>query len=179
ELQVDVRVVAATNQDPLQALQAGTFREDLYYRLNVLTISLPPLRERREDLPLLLQAFREEFNAKYQRAIQGVDEPALQLLVAHPWPGNVRELRNTLERAVITCDGPLITTAHLPPNFTGPPRVESPDAITLAVGTTVEDAEKALILKTLAAVENNKTRAAEVLKISLKTLHNKLHRYGS
>ncbi len=108
-----------------------------------------------------------------------MDEAAQQLLLGHAWPGNVRELRNTLERAAITCEGELITRAHLPPSFTGQPRVESPDAITLPVGTTVEDAEKALILKTLASVDNNKTRAAEVLGISLKTLHNKLHRYGS
>jgi DNA-binding NtrC family response regulator len=179
EMQVDVRVVAATNKDPLKAMQEGTFREDLYYRLNVLTIPLPPLRERREDIPLLLQAFIEEFNAKYQRHIKAVDEAAQQLLLGHSWPGNVRELRNVIERAVITCQDELITRAHLPPAFAGQPRVESPDAITLSVGTTVEDAEKALILKTLASVDNNKTRAAEVLGISLKTLHNKLRRYGS
>ncbi len=178
EMQVDVRVVAATNKDPLKAMQDGTFREDLYYRLNVLTITLPPLRERREDIPLLIQAFLEEFNAKYQRRIRAVDEAAQQLLLGHAWPGNVRELRNTLERAVITSEGELITRAHLPPSFAGQPRIESPDAITLSVGATVEAAEKALILKTLAAVDNNKTRAAEVLGISLKTLHNKLHRYG-
>jgi transcriptional regulator with PAS, ATPase and Fis domain len=178
EMQVDVRVVAATNKDPLKAMQEGTFREDLYYRLNVLTITLPPLRERREDIPLLIQAFLEEFNGKYQRRIKALDEAAQQLLLEHAWPGNVRELRNTIERAAITCEGELITRAHLSPTVTGPPRGESPNAITLPVGTTVEDAEKALILKTLASVDQNKTRAAEVLGISLKTLHNKLHRYG-
>jgi two-component system response regulator HydG len=179
EMQVDVRVVAATNKDLLKALQEGTFREDLFYRLNVLTITLPPLRERREDIPLLIQAFLEEFNVKYQRRIKAVVEAAHQVLLGHNWPGNVRELRNTIERAAITCEGELITRAHLPPSFAGLPRVESPDAITLPVGTTVEDTEKVLILKTLTAVDNNKARAAEVLGISLKTLHNKLHRYGS
>jgi DNA-binding NtrC family response regulator len=178
EMQVDVRVVAATNKDPLKAMQEGTFREDLYYRLNVLTIVLPPLRERRDDIPLLIQAFLEEFNGKYQRRIRAVDEAAHQLLLGHSWPGNVRELRNTIERAAITCEGELITRAHLPPSFAGGTRAESPDAITLPVGSTVEETEKALILKTLASVDNNKTRAAEILGISLKTLHNKLHRYG-
>jgi transcriptional regulator with PAS, ATPase and Fis domain len=179
EMPVEVRVVAATNRDPLQALQTGTLREDLYYRLNVLTITLPPLRERREDLPLLLQAFLAEFAAKYGRPLPTLDPAAQQLLWQHPWPGNVRELRNTLERAVITCAGPRITPAHLPPTLTGPAAPGAdPVALTLAVGTTVEETKKALILQTLAAVENNKARAAAVLGISLKTLHNKLHRYG-
>lgn len=178
EIQVDVRVVAATNKDPMKAMQDGTLREDLYYRLNVLTISLPPLRDRREDIPLLIQAFIEEFNGKYQKRIRSVDEAAQQALLGHAWPGNVRELRNTIERAVITCAGDLIAPTHLPPVLAGRTRTENPDAITLPVGTTVEDAERALILKTLAAVGNNKTRAAEILGVSLKTLHNKLHRYG-
>jgi DNA-binding NtrC family response regulator len=178
ELQVDVRVVAATNKDPLKAMRDGTLREDLYYRLNVLVILLPPLRDRREDIPLLIQAFVEEFNGKYHKRIGAVDEAGQRMLQGHGWPGNVRELRNTIERAVITCEGDLITPAHLPPSLAGQPRVESPDSITLPLGTTVEEAEKALILKTLASVGNNKTRAAEALGVSLKTLHNKLHRYG-
>ena len=178
EMQVDVRVVAATNKDPVKALQDGTLREDLYYRLNVLTIALPPLRDRGEDIPLLIQAFLEEFNGKYQKRIRSVDEAAQQILLGHTWPGNVRELRNTIERAAITCEGDLITPAHLPPNFARPTRAESPDAIILPLGTTVEEAERTLILKTLASVDQNKTRASEILGISLKTLHNKLHRYG-
>jgi DNA-binding NtrC family response regulator len=178
EMHVDVRVVAATNKDPVKAMQDGSFREDLYYRLNVLTISLPPLRDRPEDIPLLIQAFIEEFNGKYQKRITSVDEAAQQTILGHTWPGNVRELRNTIERAAITCEGDLITAGHLPPTLSGHTRVESADAITLLIGTTVEEAEKALILKTLASVEKNKARAAEVLGISLKTLHNKLHRYG-
>jgi DNA-binding NtrC family response regulator len=178
EMHVDVRVVAATNKDPMKAMKEGTFREDLYYRLNVLNIPLPPLRDRGEDIPLLIQAFIEEFNGKYQKRIRSVDETAQQTLLGYAWPGNVRELRNTIERAVITCQGDLITPAYLPPNLVGQTRVESPDSVTLPLGTTVEDAEKALILKTLASVGNNKTRAAEILGISLKTLHNKLNRYG-
>lgn len=179
EMHVDVRVVAATNKDPMKAMKEGTFREDLYYRLNVLTIPLPPLRDRRDDIPLLVQAFIEEFNGKYQKRIRSVGETTQQILLGHAWPGNVRELRNTIERAVITCEGDLITPVHLSPGLVGQARVEeTPDSIALLVGTTVEEAEKALILKTLASVGNNKARAAEVLGISLKTLHNKLHRYG-
>ncbi|MEK7205199.1 MAG: sigma-54 dependent transcriptional regulator, partial [candidate division NC10 bacterium] len=178
ELTVDVRVLAATNKDPVKAMKDGVFREDLYYRLNVVSILLPPLRERREDIPLLIQAFVEEFNSKYARQIRSVDEAAQQILLAHPWPGNVRELRNTIERAVITCETDLIAPRHLPPGFATEGRDAAASEVTLPLGTTVEEAEKTLILKTLASVGNNKARAAETLKISLKTLHNKLHRYG-
>ncbi len=178
EIQVDVRVVAATNKDPLKAMKDGTFREDLYFRLNVFTFPLPPLRERSEDVPLLVQAFLEEFNSKYDKRVKSVDHAALQVLLGHPWPGNVRELRNILERAVIICEADLITPAHLAPGFSQATRDERADSVTFPVGTTVEEAEKALILKTLASVNNNKVRAAGILEISVKTLHNKLHRYG-
>jgi DNA-binding NtrC family response regulator len=181
ELKVDARVIAATNKDPIESLRAGTFREDLFYRLNVVSIAVPPLRARREDIPLLIEAFVEEFNAKYDKRIRSVDTPTLDALVAHAWPGNVRELRNTVERAVIVCDGPLITLRHLPPTPAARPNASAADAsdgISLPVGTTIDNAEKALILKTLARHGNNKTQAAQTLGISLKTLHNKLRRYG-
>ncbi len=178
EMQVDVRVLAATNKDPLQAMKDGTFREDLYYRLNVFTLALPPLREHKEDVPLLVQAFLEEFNSKYEKRIKSVDGATLQIFLSHPWPGNVRELRNAIERAVIICNADLIAPGHLPPDLTQTAGSESADSVTFAVGATVEEAEKALILKTLASVNNNKARAAAILGISVKTLHNKLHRYG-
>ena len=178
EIRVDVRVLAATNKEPARGLKDGSFREDLYYRLNVFTLSLPLLRARREDIPLLIQAFVEEFDAKYERKVRGVDEAALRLLVAHDWPGNVRQLRNTLERAVISCAGELITPADLP-SEPGPGIVEDHRAgAPLPVGVKLKDVEREVILKTLASMGNNKTRAAEVLGISLKTLHNKLNRYG-
>ena len=178
EIKVDVRVLAATNKEPARGLKDGTFREDLYYRLNVFTLTLPPLRARREDIPLLIQAFVEEFDAKYERKVRGVDEAALRLLVAHDWPGNVRQLRNTVERAVISCAGELITAADLPsePGPSGPE--ESRAGAPVPMGVKLKDVERDVILKTLASVGNNKTRAAEVLGISLKTLHNKLNRYG-
>ena len=182
EITVDVRVLAATNKDPVKALRDGSFREDLYYRLNVVSLPIPPLRERREDIPVLIEAFIEEFNAKYDKHIRSVDEGVLKTLSSHPWQGNVRELRNLLERAAIGCDGDLITAKHLPPepaiHADGEPE-EGPDTITFRVGTNLDDAEKGLILKTLACNGNNKTRTAEILGISLKTLHNKLKAYGA
>jgi len=182
EIKVDVRLLAATNKDPVQAIRAGHFREDLYYRLNVVSLAIPPLRERREDIPLLVQAFLEEFDAKYDKHITSVDDGALELLMSHSWPGNVRELRNSIERAAIVCDGSLITSAHLPSQAvarTSAPVPAGPNAVTFTVGTSLDDAERTLILKTLVAAGNNKTQAAHTLGISLKTLHNKLRRYAS
>ncbi len=179
EMQVDVRVLASTNKDPQAALKDGGLREDLYYRLNVFSLCLPPLRERRDDIPLLVEAFIEEFNAKYQKQIRSVDAPAQDILLAHPWPGNVRELRNAIERGVIACEADLITPRHVPIRLPDASQGKSADAVTFPLGITVEEAEKALILKTLASVKNNKAGAARILGISLKTLHNKLHRYGA
>ncbi|MEA3508890.1 MAG: sigma-54 dependent transcriptional regulator [candidate division NC10 bacterium] len=178
EIKVDVRVLAATNKDPLKAIDEGALREDLYYRLNVFNLSLPPLRERREDIPLLVQAFIEELNTKYEKQIKSVDEATLRLFSRYPWPGNVRELRNTIERAIIACQTELISPKHLPSNLVGKARDESPDFVNIPVGISLEKAEKDLILKTLASVNNNKTKTAEILGVSLKTLHNKLRRYG-
>src|SRR5215472_2548251 len=150
EIKVDVRVLAATNKDPAQAIRAGTFREDLFYRLNVVSLAMPPLRDRREDIPLLIEAFLEEFNAKYDKRITSVDEPALGMLTGQPWPGNVRELRNSIERAAIVCDGRLITPAHLPSHPAPRPSPAAPPdshPIAFSVGTSLEDAERVLILK--------------------------------
>ncbi|MCH7897101.1 MAG: sigma-54-dependent Fis family transcriptional regulator [candidate division NC10 bacterium] len=178
EIKVDVRVLAATNKDPIKAIKERTLREDLYYRLNLFTLALPPLRDRRDDIPLLIQAFIEELNTKYEKRIKSVDEVALRTLIRYPWPGNVRELRNTIERAIIACGTDLITLQHLPPSLTDKTRDESPDAVDIPLGVTLEEAEKDLILRTLASVNNNKTKTAEILGVSLKTLHNKLRRYG-
>ncbi len=179
EIRVDVRVVAATNKDPAQAVAKGELREDLYYRLNVFVIHLPPLRERVEDIPLLVQSFIEEFATKNQKKVVSVDEEALKILTSHLWPGSVRELRNVMERAVIVCPGDLITPAHLPPTLLESVRGGDgrPATITIPVGTTVDEAERELILRTLEQTGGNKTRAAAILGVSLKTLHNKLKRY--
>jgi DNA-binding NtrC family response regulator len=182
ETTVDVRVLAATNKVPEEAVARGELRNDLYYRLNVFNIHMPLLREHKEDIPDLVQHLLSEMDVKHGRKVATVSEAVLNAFHNYSWPGNVRELRNTLERAVIVCDGAVIETKHLPPGFgqtTIRTSMEDPDAVRLGVGTTVEEAEKKLILKTLEATNNNKTRAAEILGISLKTLHNKLKEYGS
>ena len=182
ETPVDVRVLAATNKVPEEAVARGELRGDLYYRLNVFNIHLPPLRDHKEDLPQLVESLLADMNEKHGRNVSGVSDSVQQMFSSYNWPGNVRELRNTLERAVIVCEGGLIEPKHLPPNFgSSGLKVAAADGtgIRLEVGTTVEEAEKMLILKTLAATNNNKTRAAEILGISLKTLHNKLKEYGT
>jgi DNA-binding NtrC family response regulator len=176
EQSVDVRVIAATNINPAEAVQKGTLREDLYYRLNVFAMKLPTLRDRKEDMPLLIQAFINEFNARNQRSVAGVDREAMRLLEHYQWPGNVRELRNVIERATILAPGPFIEAAHLPPAVTHEPGPESQAHVALGPGTTVEEAERRLIMMTLEHTRDNKTRAAEILGISLKTLHNKLNK---
>ncbi len=182
ETTVDVRVLAATNKVPEDAVACGELRNDLYYRLNVFNIHMPPLREHKEDIPDLVHSLLADMNEKHGRKIATLSEAVLNQFRNYSWPGNVRELRNTLERAVIVCEGSVIETRHLPPGFgqsTIRPTLEDPDSVRLGVGTTVGEAEKLLILKTLEATNNNKTKAAEILGISLKTLHNKLKEYGS
>src|SRR5918911_1709655 len=176
EQSVDVRVIAATNIDPLEAVQKGKLREDLYYRLNVFSFRLPPLRERKEDLSLLVQAFINEFNTRNQKSIAGVDQQAMRLIEHYAWPGNVRELRNVIERATILAPGPFTDPKHLPATLADEPAPQHQPQVALAPGTTVEEAERRLILMTLEHTRDNKTRAAEILGISLKTLHNKLNK---
>jgi DNA-binding NtrC family response regulator len=182
ETTVDVRVLAATNKVPEDAVARGELRNDLYYRLNVFNIHMPVLREHRDDIPDLVQGLLREVNTKHSRQVATVSEAVLNAFRNYAWPGNVRELRNTLERAVIVCEGPVIETKHLPPGFGHVPlrpMADDGDSIRVGVGTTVGEAERLLILKTLESTNNNKTRAAEILGISLKTLHNKLKEYGS
>ena len=182
ETTVDVRVLAATNKVPEEAVARGELRNDLYYRLNVFNIHMPPLREHREDIPDLVHSLLVDMNSKHGRRVATVSEAVVNAFRSYGWPGNVRELRNTLERAVIVCEGPVIETKHLPPGFghtTVRSAADDSDSIRVGVGTTVGEAERLLILKTLESTNNNKTRAAEILGISLKTLHNKLKEYGS
>jgi DNA-binding NtrC family response regulator len=184
EQDFDVRVLAATNKNPEEAVANGYLREDLYYRLNVFHIQMPALREHKEDLPILVESLLNDLNAKHNRSVSGVSPDVMQLFGQYNWPGNVRELRNTMERAVILCGTGMIERKHLPPNFGQAIAARfatatvSENAIQVEVGTTVEEAERQLIMKTLASTNNNKTRAAEVLGISLKTLHNKLKEYS-
>src|SRR5437764_11050954 len=181
ETTVDVRVLAATNKVPDEAVARGELRNDLYYRLNVFNIHMPVLREHKEDIPELVDALLADMNAKHERKVGGVHNSILNAFKNYSWPGNVRELRNTLERAVIVCEGAIVETKHLPPGFGHTlvrPSADDADSIRVGVGTTVGEAERLLIIKTLESTNNNKTRAAEILGISLKTLHNKLKEYG-
>jgi DNA-binding NtrC family response regulator len=169
-----VRVIAATNRDLEIARANGTLREDLYYRLNVFHLHLPPLRDRGEDKLLLAQRFLEEFAAREGKPVRGLSDEARGLVLRHTWPGNVRELRNAMERAVIVAGGESIVPMDLPRTVrggaTGGPPVVVP-------GMTVDEVERQLILATLDRTNGNKTRAARMLGVSLKTLHNKLRRY--
>src|SRR5437764_957660 len=178
EIPIDVRLLAATNKNPQEAVTDGALREDLLYRLNVITIELPPLRERKDDLPLLAQHLVTQLAEKHKRPARSLTPAALQVLQSHSWPGNVRELRNTIERAVIICSSEEIHRHHLAPYPVDQrARVRSEDTLSLPVGTPIEEVERQMIMRTLQKTDNNKTRAAELLGISLKTLHNKLRLY--
>jgi DNA-binding NtrC family response regulator len=195
EFEVDVRVVAATNKAPEEAVRGGHLREDLYYRLNVFHIHLPPLRERKEDIPAIAQALMTELNRKHDCRVSDMAPAVLEVFERHDWKGNVRELRNVLERAVIIASEGTIELTHLSADLQGRPAsvavtasgtdspaappVDESTSVRFQIGTTVEAAEKGLILRTLEHTRNNKTRAAEILGISLKTLHNKLKEYGA
>ncbi len=176
EQPVDVRLIAATNVDPAKAVQQGKLREDLYYRINVIAICVPPLRERAEDIPLLVETFITEFNERNGKSVRAAAPEALRLLQRYPWPGNIRELRNVIERAVILSPGDFIEAGHVPADLSGPPP-PSIQSAGLIAGMTVDEAERKLIELTLVHTHDNKTRAAEILGVTVKTLHNKLKRF--
>ncbi len=176
EVEVDVRVICATNRDLKDEIRKSRFREDLYFRLHVFTIDLPPLKERKEDIPLLVHHFVEKFNGETGKHVQGVTPGAMAVLQAYPWPGNIRELRNTVERGMILADGDVIGEEQLPPDM----QPSRPEAATLRIplGLAVDKVEKEYILASLQRNGGNKARTAEALGISEKTLYNKLHRYA-
>jgi len=174
-LEVDVRIISATNKDLKKEIEAGTFREDLYYRLNVVNIHIPPLRERQEDIPLLAAAFVKEFAQENDKQVEGIDAKARALLYNYSWPGNVRELRNCIESAVGMCKGTIISSEDLPPSIVTD--TES-NHVRIMLGSTMHDAEKEIIRANLAAQNGNKSRTAEVLGIGRKTLHRKIAEYN-
>jgi hypothetical protein len=176
-IKVDVRLLAATNKDLRVLMEQGKFREDLFYRLNVVPLAVPPLRERVEDIPLLVTHFLARFNREYERQVRGVTPQALRLLSSYHWPGNVRELQNCLENMVaLAKSDEWLTERDLPPNVAGydPSRVR----LDFPVGVSLDEIEKQTILRTLEAFRGNKRRAAEVLGIGLKTLYRKLEEYA-
>ena len=209
ETPVDVRVVAATNRDPEQAVACGDLRADLYYRLNVFNIQMPPLREHPSDIRAIAEKMIDDMNARHHCSVSGMKDVLLRRLEDYIWPGNVRELRNTIERAVILAGGGMLGVEHLPPHFAEPGFAPAPNTrssgqravasgdvlveaqrlldaqrelqntVQVEVGTTVDEAERQLILKTVESTHGNKTRAAEILGISAKTLQNKLKEYNA
>jgi transcriptional regulator with PAS, ATPase and Fis domain len=176
EIQVDVRVVAATNQVPTEAITNGKLREDLFYRLNVFSIHLPPLRARREDIPLLARNFIEEFNRQDNRQVRGLSTEAERELERYHWPGNVRELRNVIQRAVVLSGTGLIGVEHLPDTVLK--AVAPAPAPAAGSVTPIREMERDMILRALEETGQDKRKAAQLLGISLKTLYNKLAKYG-
>jgi DNA-binding NtrC family response regulator len=177
EVVVDVRVVAATNRNLEEACEEGSFREDLYDRLNVFNIKLPSLRERSEDIPLLVQSFIEEFNLKNDKNIRGLSRESFKILKQYSFPGNVRELKNVIERAVIVSTNDVIEPGDLPEKLTS--KAAKAPSIEFRLGLTMEEVEKEFLFHTINYVDGNKTKAAKLLDISLKTLHNKINKYKS
>ncbi|MHB8789579.1 MAG: sigma-54-dependent transcriptional regulator [Desulfobulbaceae bacterium] len=179
-LKVNVRIIAATNRDLLDDVQAGRFREDLYYRLNVVALRVPPLRERTEDVPLLARHFLDHFAAKNRKQLKGFTPAAMDVLVRYPWPGNVRELENGLERAVIMTVGDYLTERELPANIVARVRGDKTgEAFPAAMaGLALEDVEKAAISQTLRETGWNKSEAAKILQITRTTLNNKIKKYA-
>jgi two-component system response regulator HydG len=169
---VDVRIIAATNKDLTKAIKDGTFREDLFYRLNVVLIQMPPLRERKSDIPLLVQHFLEKYNTRLRKEMRGISPDALDLLVRHDWPGNVRELENTMERLLVLSPGPYLEPADLV--FAGTILTPAAEALD---GTLLKDLERNHIIQTLQRCDGHKSETARALGIDRKTLREKLKRY--
>jgi DNA-binding NtrC family response regulator len=176
EVNVDVRMLAATNKNISAALKSKELREDLYYRLSVIEIFIPPLRERKEDIPLLVDYFLSIFSLKYGKPRQAFSDESMALLCDYDWPGNVREIRNVVERALVICTHDNIDPHYLPEKMQR--RVPAPMHITIPMGSSAEEAERILILHTLAAAGNNKAKAAKILGVSRKTIHNKLQYFS-
>ena len=175
-VKVNVRFIAATNRELLQAVEDGVFREDLYYRVNVINITLPDLADRTEDIPLLAGHFLEWFAKKLRKPVERIAEDAMGLLMDYSWPGNVRELENCIERAVVLAKGPNITAAELPPSVRA---LQQREGLRLPVGITLEDLEREAILRTLAHCNGNRAAAAKMLGLAERTLYRKLRLYGA
>ena len=175
-VKVNVRMIAATNKDMERAIAAGTFREDLYYRLNVFTIFVPPLRERKADLLLLVDHFLEKFSREHRKSIKRISTPAIDMLMSYHWPGNVRELENTLERAVLICDGQVIHGHHLPPSLQ---TAEASGTVTrVSLSDAVAGFEKDLIQDALKTTRGNRAKAARLLDTTERVLNYKVRKYG-
>ncbi|MCB2187552.1 MAG: sigma-54 dependent transcriptional regulator [Deltaproteobacteria bacterium] len=175
KIKADVRVISATNEDLRRSVDKGRFREDLFFRLDVLHIDMPPLRERTGDAPLLIDHFLKRYNDTFNKRILGISAECMALLAGYSWPGNVRELKNVIMRAVVMCSGEVLEVSHLPKAIRqgkgGPPKIE------FAIGTPLEDVERLMVEQTLVHTGNNRKRAAEILGISRRALYNKIARW--
>jgi DNA-binding NtrC family response regulator len=171
-IKVNIRIIAASNRDLQEAVRSGGFREDLYYRLNVVYIKLPPLKDRKDDLPFLVNFFIEKYNQKYRMKVKGISQRAMNLLMDYEWSGNVRELENTLESIMVINSPEVIDLPHLPQeirDFEGRPEV-----IPIRIGTPLEEVEREMLIQTLRATKGNKRRAAQLLGINVRTIHRKM-----
>jgi DNA-binding NtrC family response regulator len=171
-LQVDIRIIAASNRDLQEAVKNGTFREDLYYRLNVVNIKLPPLRDRREDIAFLVNFFIDKFNQKYNMKVKGISQRAMNILIDYDWSGNVRELENTIESILVINSPEVIDIQHLPQETKD--FKERPEVIPIKIGTPLEEVEREMLVQTLKATKGNKRKAAKLLGINVRTIHRKI-----
>jgi len=172
---VDVRIISTSNQNLPELIQKGKFREDLYFRLNVIPIFIPPLRERKEDIIPMAEYFLDKYNKENNRNVKGISEKVFQMFMEYHWPGNVRELENCIERAVVISKQKMLSPEDFPPELLFKIDVSSRE---LKVGQTIDDVEKTLIVRTLQACGGNKTKTARTLGISVRTVRNKLNEYG-
>lgn len=171
-IQASIRIIAASNRDLQEAVKQGTFREDLYYRLNVVSIKLPPLRERKEDIPFLVNFFIDKFNQRYKMKVKGVSQRAMNSLIDYEWSGNVRELENTIESILVINSPEVIDIQHLPQEVKEVK--EKQEVIPIKIGTPLEEVEREMLIQTLKATKGNKRRAAELLGINVRTIHRKM-----
>jgi transcriptional regulator with PAS, ATPase and Fis domain len=183
DIHLDLRVIAATNKNLREAVKEGAFRQDLYFRLNVIQILIPPLRDRTEDIVPMTKFFIEHYNRKFKRSIESVTDAAAKLLMAHDWPGNVRELRNAIERAMILEEGPAITAASLPISIARPDNGNHSVGASLNMapptdGLSLEDNERSLLVRALEKTEGNQTQAARLLRITRDTLRYKMKKFN-
>ncbi len=175
-LKVNIRIIAASNRDLQEAVKRGIFREDLYYRLNVVNIKLPALRERRDDIPFLVHFFIEKYNQKYQMKAEGISQRAMNLVMDYEWTGNVRELENAIESVMVINSPKVIDIQHLPQEIHD--AKGSPEVIPIKIGTSLEEIEKEMLIQTLRATKGNKRKAAKLLGINVRTIHRKIEEIG-
>jgi DNA-binding NtrC family response regulator len=177
-VRTNVRLIAASNDDLAALAKQGKFREDLYYRLDVFRISMPSLRERQGDIALLTEKFLERYSRNFSKNLVDISSECMSILESYPWPGNVRELKNVIQRAVLVCSGEVVMPEHLPPRFLNGKKLTHGEESAFKVGMTLDRMEREMIVRTLEASHNNRTRAAELLGISRRALYNKLQKHN-